>query len=543
MPNAFMKGSFLMDNNFNFNEDFSFNDDSFNLPATGSIPEDPVSPAGYTVPARFTKRSPAETGSLAGNYSDPYAGYRQTSYSRENQGDIYGGFGASPSSNQTPYYSPSPNYSAEPLYQEPAAPAYPAFDQQAQPQQPAAEEPEEFFVPPMPHGYEDVAIRNRYRTRNLKPLKFPVKAAITAGVLAVLFTILSFSIYNIIISARVNSVRAGTVSTVRLAKSDSEWIAREVNLEEVDGSSFSQPDTVMGKQKDVDLLLVIGSDNPNGEGYPCTTNSMVLVAIDHKRDSVKFVYLSTDLYVRIPGYFSNTLSEAYFYDTANGHDDLPVTMACITQNFGVTPDGFIVVDYLAFETIIERLGGVTLTLSDEEASYMSSHHIFGIFKRFSAGGSYSMSSSETLNYIRIKEVGDGYLDRIDRHHRVFEYMLTQAKELSQLELAGIAYDALPMCSTNLTKAQAKEIIKSAKDILDYDFFWLQAPVRGSWRYGIAQTGNGAKKVIVTSYKFTAGAIQDFIYADDMQYSAYNTVAGVVLPEVAPEPVDESAEES
>ena len=71
------------------------------------------------------------------------------------------------------------------------------------------------------------------------------------------------------------------------------------------------------------------------------------------------------MYVEIPGHGRNKLNAAYAF---GGEALLYQTLA---QNFNIKIDKFCVVDLAAFEKVINRIGGIEMTLEQREAEYLN----------------------------------------------------------------------------------------------------------------------------------------------------------------------------
>ena len=87
-----------------------------------------------------------------------------------------------------------------------------------------------------------------------------------------------------------------------------------------------------------------------------------------EQKSLKMVSFMRDCYVSIPGYRDNKLNAAY----NNGGGEL--VSKTIEQNFGVRPDGYIRVNFEAFRKVINKIGGVEVTLTEDEARYLYKLH-------------------------------------------------------------------------------------------------------------------------------------------------------------------------
>ena len=399
---------------------------------------------------------------------------------------------------------------------------------------------------------------NRYKRRNRRPMKMWLKATLTVTCIVLVFSLIIVGTFMGLIKGRVNYVADRRHNTVRLSIAEQEKLyAEETEILE-DAAAFTQPDLIYEPDKDVQLILVVAADNRLGTERSAVCDALMLCAIDYKNNDVKLVSIMRDLYVRIPGYYSNCISKAFYYDTALGDYSMPTLMATVQQNLGVTPDAYVVVDFDAIQKMVNSVGGIKMTLTDEEALYMSTDSKYGLFPRFTRGGEYLMSGAEALNYIRMYKVGNGEFDRSVRQRKVMLELLRSLGEMSFTEMAVFTYAMLPELPTSLSEkdvwklfTHAKEIAKlagtgeDAKDgrVEQIKVYEQIIPVVGTWREGRATVLDETFPVVVTNLTFSASTIQDFIYDDDKTYLSGQIAEDVQIPDVAPMPVVEEPEET
>lgn len=84
---------------------------------------------------------------------------------------------------------------------------------------------------------------------------------------------------------------------------------------------------------------------------------MILCSINLETGETSLISFLRDLYVQIPGgYSDNRLNATYAF---GGFDLLDATL---TENFGVSIDGNFEVDFTGFEAIIDMVGGIDIEL-------------------------------------------------------------------------------------------------------------------------------------------------------------------------------------
>ena len=153
----------------------------------------------------------------------------------------------------------------------------------------------------------------------------------------------------------------------RLAKSDSIDTVTNQGDENVDADTseeitYIHPDDVewdfIEPLEDDHLIniLLVGQDRREGEGRQ-RSDTMILCSINLETGETSLISFLRDLYVQIPGgYSDNRLNATYAF---GGFDLLDATL---TENFGVSIDGNFEVDFTGFEAIIDMVGGIDIEL-------------------------------------------------------------------------------------------------------------------------------------------------------------------------------------
>lgn len=99
--------------------------------------------------------------------------------------------------------------------------------------------------------------------------------------------------------------------------------------------------------------LVIGEDRRPGQG-PGRSDTMMLVRVDPRTQSIAMMSFPRDLIVNVPGYGRRPINEAYEL----GQE--PLALATVKELTGVSINYLIPVDFRAFQRIVGTFGGVWL---------------------------------------------------------------------------------------------------------------------------------------------------------------------------------------
>ncbi len=426
-----------------------------------------------------------------------------------------------------------------------------------------------YYTPPADRSPGDV--RRRQKRRNRKPLASWIKFALFGVALTAAFVLILFTAFFLIVTGRINYVGDSTRNSVYLSVEEYANLKADLTDTEENAAEFTEPVNIHEPDENIKVIMLVSSDSRIGDVHDqngrkktnnsAKTDSIMLIAIDHEHRRLRVASIMTDTYVRIKDYKTNKLSKAYYYDTANGDYTLPCLRQAVRDNFGVVPDNYIVVDFSAFQILINRLGGINIEVSADEAYYMSNHKRYGDFPRFNSAGQYTMSGAEALNYARMRAVGNDDYDRSARQRVILNQILSKLKDMSTLELAELAYALLPELPTDMSAGQLYGYLADAADISSYEVNEVTFPITNSWRYGTASVRPDNESVsnpyddevvsgsdigissdapdpvlskftvIVTNFQFNSTVLQKYLYENDDSYLNGTAANGITVPEI------------
>lgn len=274
-------------------------------------------------------------------------------------------------------------------------------------------------------------------------------------------------------------------------------------LNREDGVSLSSVDL-----DDVDLvednriinILLVGSDKRATWTQTGRSDSAMIATLDLKHKKLKLTSLMRDMYLTIPGYGENRFNAAYSFGGVS------LMYETIASNFGIRLDGYAVVDFSAFKKVINTIGGVKITLTDEEYQYLTTAYKKGSVLDLQPGTNV-MNGTQALAYTRIRQDAQGDFGRTERQRKVLQAIFTEAKSLSLSELIELAEELMPCISTDLTNDQIMSYMQSVLMLGTTEIDQMRIPIDNSYE----QRRINNKAVLVPEMETNVNALQDFIY--------------------------------
>jgi len=265
----------------------------------------------------------------------------------------------------------------------------------------------------------------------------------------------------------------------------------------------------LGRQEDYAVNILLLGEEAIGSGSGRGRTDLIIVATLNTKDkSVKLTSLMRDTLVQIPGYDDNKLNSAY---EMGGIDLLYQT---IEANFDLKLDGCVMVDFESFEKVIDKLGGIEISLTANEAEYLrTTNYISKPENRDVVEGMQTLNGNQALGYCRVRKrataegVNNDY-GRTDRQRIVLNAIFEKYKTKSEVELASTMISILPMITTDITSTQFESLLTTFMNIGLTNIKQLRIPVNGTFTDNIEVRG---MDVLIPDYQANIVALHDFIF--------------------------------
>lgn len=250
--------------------------------------------------------------------------------------------------------------------------------------------------------------------------------------------------------------------------------------------------------KDVQNILLVGDDSLEAGEFG-RSDTQILVSIDRRNKQIKMTSILRDSYVAIPGKGSNRINAAY------NSGGIKLAKETIEKNFKIKIDNYAKVGFKSFERIINKMGGITVKLSDRQADYMNTYGA----SNFTKGGTYRLTGADALTYVRMRRY-DNDFQRTSRQRAVIEQLMNKIKSYNVVDLTNLMNDLLPSFQTDLTQGEIFGLISEVVDFSQYEIKQFSIPAAYTWT---GKTVNDAA-VLVLDIAENARQLGQFIYTAD-----------------------------
>jgi LCP family protein required for cell wall assembly len=184
-------------------------------------------------------------------------------------------------------------------------------------------------------------------------------------------------------------------------------------------------------------FLVMGMDRRPSEGpnAPARTDTMFVVTIDPSSSSARGLAIPRDLWVEIPGYYSERVNAAYVIGEIERHPGGGPALAkeTVEKLLGIKIHHYVAIDFDGFKQIIDLLGGIEVDVPTAvyDPTYSDTELLGDYYPCIFEVGRHQMNGTDALCYARTRRNSDDR-DRIQRQQRIIFAVMDKASQLGFL---------------------------------------------------------------------------------------------------------------
>lgn len=192
------------------------------------------------------------------------------------------------------------------------------------------------------------------------------------------------------------------------------------------------------------------------------SDSIMIASLDQKNKKIKLTSVMRDTYVDIPGIGMDKINHAYAF----GGPEL--SLKTMNQNFNMNIRDFAAVDFDGLEHVIDVLGGVEVTLNQDETRF-----VLG-----SKAGTQILTGEQALAYSRIRKTGNADFERTERQRTILECVIHKGLGAGITQYPKLLHTMLPYVDTSLSTNEILQLGSSifTSNIKDIEQFRI--PVDG-----------------------------------------------------------------
>ncbi|MCI9416071.1 MAG: LCP family protein [Eubacterium sp.] len=296
------------------------------------------------------------------------------------------------------------------------------------------------------------------------------------------------------------------------------------------GEDIRQEDPAMNIELDSETAEVLqgytnialfGIDNRESGKYESGNSDCIMIAsINNDTKKVKLISVYRDTFLNVKDDTYGKINSAYA--KGNGAKG---AIAALNKNLNLDIVDYVVVDFGALVDAVDLLGGVELTLTDQEVQIMNDNYIDEInsvtnhnSSKLSGGGVHTVDGVQALAYCRIRYTAGNDFKRTERQRTVLTKMIEKAKGSGITTIGSMINSMIGEVSTSFSSA---DMLKLASDVMDYEL----ADTHG-WPFELC-TGNYGTKgdlVVPTDLETNVKELHEYLF--DEKNNVSTTVSGI-----------------
>lgn len=268
-------------------------------------------------------------------------------------------------------------------------------------------------------------------------------------------------------------------------------------------------------------ILLLGSD-ARTENESCRTDTMIICSINTRSGEVKLTSILRDVAVDFDdiGQYNGT----YRLNAANYFGGPQLAMKTINECFGMNIQYYAMVDFTSFAIIAEKLGGVELTISQEEMEQINLNAKKQAKQAWKAGidetelaatnvlletygENTHLNGRQALAYARIRKI-DSDISRAERQRKVLVALMEKVKTRNAQDIMSMAISMFGYIESNLSVDQIISVATSVitSNLAEVDQFRL--PVNDSF---VQETRREQSMLYDCDWNLNTQQLYSFIY--------------------------------
>ncbi len=266
------------------------------------------------------------------------------------------------------------------------------------------------------------------------------------------------------------------------------------------------------EDKSVINILLIGEENLFHDNVG-RTDAMLIASLDKDGGPLKLVSFMRDLYVAIPGHEDNRLNAVYALGGAE------LLMKTIELNFGIKCDSYVHVDFKGFEEVIDAIGGLEISLTEEEAKYLqTTNYISDKSQRNVVPGNQLMTGNQVLGYCRVRHrpTANGLTSDFGRTYRqrlVLQKIFSKYKTKSYVEILSTLSKCLPYVTVPKNfEGICADCLQVVWEKKMFDLDTYRIPIEGHYSdIEVMLPGIDNLQKVLAAYPDTVDILHEYLY--------------------------------
>ncbi len=265
--------------------------------------------------------------------------------------------------------------------------------------------------------------------------------------------------------------------------------------------------------RNIALFGIDARDDDLGKGN--RSDTIMIASINLDTCEVRLVSVYRDTYMNLGNDKYSKCNAAY----AAGGPQQAVMMLNMNLDMNITD--YVSVGFLGMIDVIDKLGGVEITVQEEEISHLNNYQasmfsteskerLTDDYVKVTKAGRQTLNGMQATAYCRIRATAGDDFRRAERQRTVLQAIMDKAKTVSFATLNSTLDSALPHVATSLSTTEMLEVLK---DVAKYNIVATDGfPFEDSRATG--KVGAAGSCVIPLSLESNVVKLHDFLFESE-----------------------------
>lgn len=257
------------------------------------------------------------------------------------------------------------------------------------------------------------------------------------------------------------------ILTIGYVSANKSYKYNQMDIRPIKNSDLVVNEGVKEQTKGYTTIALYGVDSRDSNLNTGTnSDAIILLSINKDTKEVKVVSVYRDTLLQIQSDSQTTHKVNYAYQLGGAL----MSINTLNANLDLAISDYITVDFNAMADIINALGGVEVTVTEDEVNNLNKNlaEQIGISGKYSEGvheaGTKVLNGQQAVAYSRIRSTGKGDITRTMRQRTVLLGLVNKMINADSKMISNLIDVSFSCISTSLTK---DEVTSLAKDIADY----------------------------------------------------------------------------
>lgn len=257
------------------------------------------------------------------------------------------------------------------------------------------------------------------------------------------------------------------ILTIGYVSANKSYKYNQMDIRPIKNSDLVVNEGVKEQTKGYTTIALYGVDSRDSNLNTGTnSDAIILLSINKDTKEVKMVSVYRDTLLQIQSDSQTTHKVNYAYQLGGAL----MSINTLNANLDLAISDYITVDFNAMADIINALGGVEITVTEDEVNNLNKNlaEQIGISGKYSEGvheaGTKVLNGQQAVAYSRIRSTGKGDITRTMRQRTVLLGLVNKMINADSKMISNLIDVSFSCISTSLTK---DEVTSLAKDIADY----------------------------------------------------------------------------